>query len=72
MNEFSEFVRNMRAASGLSTKELALRIGVSKSTIGNYENGHKIPEDTSEFERRLRIVVKREVKKRRESHAEIS
>lgn len=72
MNEFSEFVQRMRAASGLSTKELAKRIGVSKSTVSNYENGHKIPEDTAEFERRLRIVVKAEVKKRRVEGEEIS
>lgn len=65
-NEFSEFVRNMRAAAGMSTKALALCMGCSQATISNYERGIKVPKDTAEFERLLRSVIKEEIKKRRE------
>lgn len=65
-NEFSEFVRNMRKASGMSTKKLALRMGCSQATISNYENGVKVPKETALFEIQLREVVKEEIRRRRE------
>lgn len=65
-NEFSEFVRNMRKASGMSAKALAFRMGCSTATISNYENGLKVPKDTALFEQTLRQVVKEEIRRRRE------
>lgn len=63
--EFSQFVRYMRVSAGLSTKQLADKLGYSKSTICNYESGHKIPKETSLFELHLREVVKSEIKRKR-------
>ena len=68
--EFSEFVRFMRLAAELSTKQLADALGCSKSTVCNYESGHKIPRDTIEFEFRLRAIVKEEIKRKREEDYE--
>lgn len=70
MNEFSDFVKYMRRAAGLSTKQLANKLGYSKSTICNYESGYKIPKDTTEFEFRLREIVKEEIKRKREEDYE--
>jgi ribosome-binding protein aMBF1 (putative translation factor) len=69
-NEFSDFVKYMRKAAGLSTKQLAKRIGCSKSTICNYESNTRIPKDTTEFEFRLRAIVKEEIKRKREEEYE--
>jgi len=40
---FADVLRNLRKAKGLSQEELASIIGVSKSTIGMYEQGKRIP-----------------------------
>ena len=69
-NEFSEFVKNMRSAAGLTTRELALRLGCSRSTICKYEGGVFLPKEPEEFEKRLREIVKQEIKRRREEYAE--
>lgn len=65
-NEFSEFVRNMRAAAGLSSKKLAEQLGCSRGTICKYESGACLPKEPEDFEKRLREVVKREIKRKRE------
>jgi predicted transcriptional regulator len=69
-SDFAEFVMNMRKASGLSCGALARALGCSRSRINQYENGIGIPKDTSEFEDKLRVVVKSEIKRRRE-HGEL-
>lgn len=65
-NEFSDFVKNMRKAAGLTVKQLACRMGCSQATISNYERGIKVPKETAEFENLLRSVIKEEIKRRRE------
>lgn len=42
-NMFSEVLKQLRQSRGMSQEELAEIIGVSKSTIGMYEQGNRIP-----------------------------
>lgn len=39
----SENIRKHRMAKGLTQKELAIKCGLSKNVITNYENGHRTP-----------------------------
>lgn len=64
-SEFSDFVKNMRKAAGMSTKDLAVALGCSKSTVCNYESGHRTPKVTEDFEIRLRDIIKTEIKRKR-------
>lgn len=43
MSAFSERLRLLRTTSGLSQRELAQKIGVSKSSINMYERGEREP-----------------------------
>jgi predicted transcriptional regulator len=66
--EFQEFVRNMRKASGLSCGALAKAMGCSRSRLNQYENGvGYLPRNMGEFESKLRSVVKTEIQNRRKS-----
>ena len=40
---FSENLKNLRRSQGISQEELAEKIGVSKSSIGMYEQGKRLP-----------------------------
>lgn len=40
---FSENLKNLRRSEGISQEELADKIGVSKSSIGMYEQGKRLP-----------------------------
>lgn len=40
---FSENLKNLRRSQGISQEELADKIGVSKSSIGMYEQGKRLP-----------------------------
>jgi len=42
-NIIGEHLKGKRLAAGLSTQDLALRVGVSKSTISRVENGLHLP-----------------------------
>ena len=43
MAEFKDMLYSLRKARGYSQSELAKKIGVSASTIGNYEQGTRTP-----------------------------
>ena len=43
MNKFGDFIRIERLRRRMSQKMLGKKIGVSKTTIGLWENGHKEP-----------------------------
>ena len=41
---FAETLRNLRAESGLSQRELANRVYVTRSTVARWENGSRLPD----------------------------
>jgi len=43
MVTFAERFKQLREESGLTQEELARRLGVSRSTVGNYESGTRTP-----------------------------
>ena len=43
MDKFSEKLKIVRTAVGISQTDLAVRIGVSRRSIFAYENGHSVP-----------------------------
>ena len=43
MNEFKDILKYLRRREGISQAELALRLGLSPSAIGNYESGTRKP-----------------------------
>jgi transcriptional regulator with XRE-family HTH domain len=51
MNELKDVLKYLRNREGISQAELALRLGVTPSAIGNYESGTRMP--TSEIEESL-------------------
>lgn len=51
MNGFKDILQYLRKREGISQAELALRVGVSPSAIGNYESGTRMP--TKEIEEAL-------------------
>ncbi len=44
MNEFSQKLKKLRQAMGLTQSEVARRLGISASTIGMYEQGRREPD----------------------------
>lgn len=42
---FRERIKNRREELGLTREELAGRLGISPSAVGNYENGHSFPRE---------------------------
>lgn len=44
MNRFQEVLIELRKAQGLTQADLANRLGLSRSTIGNYEKGIREPD----------------------------
>ena len=42
-NMIGKYLRDLRRRRGMSQKELALALGVSKQTISNWEVGRKVP-----------------------------
>lgn len=48
MNEFKDILKYLRKREDISQAELALRLGISPSAIGNYESGTRMP--TTEIE----------------------
>lgn len=51
MNEFKDMLKYLRKREDISQAELALRLGISSSAIGNYESGTRMP--TPEIEEAL-------------------
>lgn len=51
MNEFKDILKYLRKREGISQAELALRLNISPSAIGNYESGTRMP--TTEIEEAL-------------------
>ncbi len=43
MVEFGERLRLLRQTKGLTQKQLALQLGLSKSIVSSYENGFRYP-----------------------------
>lgn len=43
MNEFKDMLKYLRKREGISQAELALRLGITPSAIGNYESGTRKP-----------------------------
>ena len=43
MVDFGERLRVLRQAKGLTQKQLALQLGLSKSIVSSYENGFRYP-----------------------------
>ena len=43
MNEFKDILKYLRKRENISQAELALRLGVTPSAIGNYESGTRKP-----------------------------
>ena len=43
MVDFGERLRVLRQAKGLTQKQLALQLGLSKSVVSSYENGFRYP-----------------------------
>ena len=43
MNEFKDVLKYLRECERISQAELALRLGISPSAIGNYESGTRQP-----------------------------
>lgn len=44
MATFHERLKRLREQQGLLQKELAAKVGVSRSTVASWENGHRVPE----------------------------
>ncbi len=44
MSKFSNNIKKLRLDHNLTQNELALKLGVSKSTISMYENGNRTPD----------------------------
>lgn len=36
-------IKELRKKQGLSREELAMKLGLAASTVGNYENGYRLP-----------------------------
>ncbi len=43
MVDFGERLKVLRQAKGLTQKQLALQLGLSKSVVSSYENGFRFP-----------------------------
>ena len=43
MNEFSERLKELRLSSGLTQKEVAEKVGLTKNALGNFEAGIREP-----------------------------
>lgn len=43
MNEFKDILKYLRTREGISQAELAIRLNISPSAIGNYESGTRKP-----------------------------
>lgn len=56
MSEFSIRVKELRSRLGISKKEMALRVGVSDSTITRWERGISKPASTETIENLIHIA----------------
>ena len=45
MGDFPNIFRKIREQSGLTQQQMADKLGVSRSAIGMYENGERLPSD---------------------------
>lgn len=70
-NEFSEFVINMRTSIGWSRADLAHHMCLSASTAKALETGTILPANPVKFEKYLRDIVKKEIRKQRRSFIEL-
>lgn len=52
MEELRELLTNERMARGMSARALARELGVTPTTIGNWETGRREPKSWAEFQRR--------------------
>ena len=50
MTKFAERLKELRTQLGLSQEELAVKLGVSKGTIGNYEAKKREPKTLEDLE----------------------
>lgn len=48
-DKFAEMLRKSRADSGLSQKEVAKRLGISRTTVQNWESGYSCPTQLEGF-----------------------
>jgi DNA-binding transcriptional regulator YiaG len=67
LKEFSEFVKNMRTAAGLTAEEFASLLNCSKTSIFRYENGINCPKDYAGFVGRVREITKTAIREKREA-----
>ncbi len=56
LNQYSIMLKAKRLEQGLSQKEVAEQVGVSSSTVSNWERGRRLPND--EQKKRLEEVLK--------------
>lgn len=63
--EFSMFLKFHRKAVGWTAAELARQIGVSRSKVNNWEQMRNLPRDLEEVIKKVREVVKAEIRRRR-------
>lgn len=63
--EYAEFILNMRAATGLTSEELANRLKVSVVSLKGFERGETLPSDPDKFLCQLREVVKENIRAKR-------
>ena len=45
MNMIGQRIKQLRTESGMTQHQLAVRLGVSTSTVGMYESGHRSPDN---------------------------
>lgn len=65
--EYGEFIRSMRKAAGITQYELADRLYITPASLSQYERGLVTPRDQKTFEKRLREVVKAEIREKRKT-----
>lgn len=67
--EFATFIKFMRKSVGWTAAELARQLGMTRSQINNYETCRNLPRNRDDVEKRIREVVKKEIRRRRMEEA---
>lgn len=61
MKNFGERIRELRKERGITSYEMATRLGISRNTLTNWERGEKEPHTLEIFEEMAKILNVRKV-----------
>ncbi|WEG14137.1 helix-turn-helix transcriptional regulator [Pullulanibacillus sp. KACC 23026] len=68
--EYADYLKSMRQATGLSQEQLSKRLEVSSSAYGQYEGGIALPRHLVDFDLKFRYTIYSALRRARKARAD--